>query len=252
MSVKSLVTEIEVIRLDQEQEYSVRPQFVFDFKDKLLFKDVARVLFSYFERQSIYGSADCEVMKAFVEMFLPVFFDVPDVTSDKDEKRHEEVKEELIEDEDIEDDMTEDEEDEMRRSYTRHKENSPETTNTPEPSAMDISHTISDTVTENAPEKEDEPTARHSVYTFFGNTTFYCFFRLFQMAYDRLGKMKRLDQEYQLNKSKHLSKAAIGLGADNKIFQSCKRKKKKRINANMVYSKFGCEARILQDATKTH
>ncbi|CEG72818.1 Putative Component of the Sin3p-Rpd3p histone deacetylase complex [Rhizopus microsporus] len=220
MSVKSLVTEIEVIRLDQEQEYSVRPQFVFDFKDKLLFKDVARVLFSYFERQSIYGSADCEVMKAFVEMFLPVFFDVPDVTSDKDEKRHEEVKEELIEDEDIEDDMTEDEEDEMRRSYTRHKENSPETTNTPEPSAMDISHTISDTVTENAPEKEDEPTARHSVYTFFGNTTFYCFFRLFQMAYDRLGKMKRLDQEYQLNKSKHLSKAAIGLGADNKIFQS--------------------------------
>ncbi|RCI02851.1 Transcriptional regulatory protein sin3, partial [Rhizopus stolonifer] len=202
MSVKALVTEIEAIRLDQEQENSHKPQFVYEFKDKALFKDVSRVLFSYFERQTVYGISDCEVMKAFIEMFLPIFFDVVDVTPQKEEK--------IIEDEDVDedDDMSEEE------SFTREKSAEDDEQKEDEP--------VADDMEVDQPEKEPASVMTiHKLYTLFGNTTFYCFFRLFQMAYERLEKMKQLDKEFQADptKSKHMSKTAIGLGANSKIFQ---------------------------------
>lgn len=223
MSVKALVTEIEAIRLDQEQESSFKPQFVYEFKDKLLFKDVARILFSYFERQTIYGSADCEVMKAFIEMFLPVFFDVPDVKPEKDTN-----KLEADEEEDVDEEMSEDESFVEREKPTKEQE--------PEEKSMDDEELLSiaaepmetDEVEKKEEDKEkkemEEDKHGYKVYTLFGNTPFYCFFRLFQMAYDRLGKMKQLDKEYQADpsKAKYQSKAAIGLGINHKIFQHCK------------------------------
>lgn len=53
-----------------------------------------------------------------------------------------------------------------------------------------------------------------TIYTFFCNTAFYCFFRLYQMMYERLAKLKRLDEEMRNNpdKGKKMNSIALELG----------------------------------------
>ncbi|KAI8150039.1 hypothetical protein BJV82DRAFT_585571 [Fennellomyces sp. T-0311] len=55
---------------------------------------------------------------------------------------------------------------------------------------------------------------KRTVYSFFCNTAFYCFFRLYQLAYERLLKMKHLDAEMTANpdKGKKVNKTAAELG----------------------------------------
>ncbi|KAI8976142.1 hypothetical protein BDB01DRAFT_853430 [Pilobolus umbonatus] len=52
------------------------------------------------------------------------------------------------------------------------------------------------------------------LYSFFCNTTFYCFFRLYEMLYARLQKLKELDAKMKANPhmGKRVNKAAIDLG----------------------------------------
>ncbi|ORZ25235.1 hypothetical protein BCR42DRAFT_315668 [Absidia repens] len=54
---------------------------------------------------------------------------------------------------------------------------------------------------------------RH-VYNLFGDSGFYCFFRLYQLIYDRLCQMKALDELYKKDptKTKRENKAALNLG----------------------------------------
>ncbi|KAF7722709.1 Transcriptional regulatory protein sin3 [Apophysomyces ossiformis] len=55
---------------------------------------------------------------------------------------------------------------------------------------------------------------RRTAYSFFCNTTFYCFFRLYEMVYSRLLKMKELDAETRADprKGKKVNKVALDLG----------------------------------------
>lgn len=52
------------------------------------------------------------------------------------------------------------------------------------------------------------------LYSFFCNTTFYCFFRLYEMLYERLSKLHRLDEEMKKhpNMGKRVNKVARDLG----------------------------------------
>ncbi|CAO3665162.1 unnamed protein product [Umbelopsis ramanniana] len=52
------------------------------------------------------------------------------------------------------------------------------------------------------------------VLSIFGNNPFYCFLRLYQLAYQRLGSMKRIDAEFKADpeKAKKENRAAIELG----------------------------------------
>lgn len=228
MSVKSLVSEIRSTRLDQSKKpnhlANIEPQFKFQFKNKKIFKDVTRVLYSYFERQTTYGTEDCEVMKAFIEMFLPVFFDVPDVlpelnsepASDTGPEEDEElVDEEDAMDEDVDEDV--DEDDDTQNSYDSSTDTSRSTrrghsyssgrrhTNgrrSPrhKPNDDDHQRLLKDVLTktmkpldkkvqvkkevipiEIEEEEEEDPNKEQKIYNLFGNTTFYCFFRLFQV-----------------------------------------------------------------------
>lgn len=252
MSIKELVGEIEAIHNDQMigtvelQE----PQLVYQFKNKKVFKDVTRVLYSYFERQTTYGHEDCAVMKAFIEMFLPVFFDVPDVLPEKEQSQDimlddedEDVDDEDAMDEDVDDD---DEDNETQHSYDsstdsrstkrganygrrngrrspRHKPNDEDhqkllkdvltkklksitETKPAEPKIQQLPAEDDDDLTEDSGREQ-------KIYNLFGNTTFYCFFRLFQVCYDRLYQMKQLDKEYRTNgaDAKALTKAALKL-----------------------------------------
>ncbi|KAI8337219.1 hypothetical protein BC941DRAFT_352947 [Chlamydoabsidia padenii] len=60
---------------------------------------------------------------------------------------------------------------------------------------------------------------RH-VYNLFGDSEFYCFFRLYQIIYDRLCQMKSLDEAYKKNptETKRELKAPIKLGSKSKRF----------------------------------
>lgn len=240
MSVKSLVSEIRSIRLDQSKKpnhlANIEPQFKFPFKNKKVFKDVTRVLYSYFERQTTYGTEDCEVMKAFIEMFLPVFFDVPDVlpelNSEPTSDTGLEEDEEMVDEEDPmeEEGEEEDEDDDTQNSYDSSTDTSRSTrrghsnnysgrrhTNgrrSPrhKPNEDDHQRLLKDVLTktmkpldkkvqvkkevipiEIEEEEEEDPNKEQKIYNLFGNTTFYCFFRLFQV---KKKKKKRRGKEY--------------------------------------------------------
>ncbi|KAI8376680.1 hypothetical protein EDC96DRAFT_551369 [Choanephora cucurbitarum] len=258
MSVKHLVTEIECLHHDAVSRRD--PQFTFEFKNKKIFKDVTRVLYSYFERQTTYGHDDCEVMKAFVEMFLPVFFNVPDVLPEPDqllqsdlplEEEDEEVDEEEVDEEPEEDDEDNDtqnsydssaESSRSTRRYTRRQtgRRSPRH----KPAEDDHQRLLKDVLTktmktpvektakkesfmieqEDDEEEEEEGNGQkqHKIYNLFGNTPFYCFFRLFQICYDRLYKMKKIDRDYRYNgeKAKLMNKAALELNISSTTYHS--------------------------------
>ncbi|CEI90614.1 Putative Paired amphipathic helix protein Sin3b [Rhizopus microsporus] len=55
---------------------------------------------------------------------------------------------------------------------------------------------------------------KRNFYTFFCNTAFYCFFRLYQMLYERLDRLKAMDDTMRKNPSmgKRVNKVALDLG----------------------------------------
>ncbi|KAI9263846.1 hypothetical protein EDC94DRAFT_517900, partial [Helicostylum pulchrum] len=78
-------------------------------------------------------------------------------------------------------------------------------------------------------EDEDDDRPRYSrqnqkTYNFFGGNGFYCFFRLYQVLYDRLCKMKALDAEFRCHpeKSKKACEEAHELGITPRKFKALK------------------------------
>ncbi|KAI9259908.1 hypothetical protein BY458DRAFT_517000 [Sporodiniella umbellata] len=72
-------------------------------------------------------------------------------------------------------------------------------------------------------EKEVSPEPENQkAYYFFANNGFYCFFRLYQVLYDRLHKMKKLDAEFRKDqeKSKKACKEALDLGITPRRFKA--------------------------------
>ncbi|RUS19702.1 hypothetical protein BC937DRAFT_87073 [Endogone sp. FLAS-F59071] len=62
---------------------------------------------------------------------------------------------------------------------------------------------------------------KRTIFNFFGNSTFYCFFRLYEMAYERLEKIKRISEEMVSDpmKAKRENRAAVELGVNNTRFE---------------------------------
>ncbi|KAI9284465.1 hypothetical protein BC943DRAFT_347176 [Umbelopsis sp. AD052] len=60
------------------------------------------------------------------------------------------------------------------------------------------------------------------VLSIFGNNPFYCFLRLYQLAYQRLGSMKKIDAEFKANpeKAKKENRAAVELGVSSARLES--------------------------------
>ncbi|CEP17178.1 hypothetical protein [Parasitella parasitica] len=258
MNIKQLVGEIEAIRHDQF-ELLEQPQLVYSFRNKKVFKDVSRVLYSYFDRQTAYGPEDCAVMKAFVEMFLPVFFDVPDVLPDKEPSQDIMLDDEHDDVDDEEDAMDQDvdQDSETHHSYdssteprsakrgANHARRNGRRSPRQKPNDEDHHKLLKDvlgrkliSVAESkaaestierlaAEEADDDDLIRDTgkeqkIYNLFGNTTFYCFFRLFQVCYDRLHQMKRLDRDYRTNgeSAKSSTKAALDLNVSSKEYNN--------------------------------
>jgi paired amphipathic helix protein Sin3a len=76
---KALVTEIEALRrehIDRRLVPSVHPrhQFQFFFKDLSLFRDTNNLILSYLDRQNSFVNNDREKMESFIKEFIPQFF----------------------------------------------------------------------------------------------------------------------------------------------------------------------------------
>ncbi|KAG1451440.1 hypothetical protein G6F56_008088 [Rhizopus delemar] len=68
LTTKSLVTEAR-----ETQEFS------FLMNDASIFKDVSRLVYFFLDRQPVYNPEDCDSMRTFMDMVIPMMFDLQDV-----------------------------------------------------------------------------------------------------------------------------------------------------------------------------
>ncbi|KAI7852149.1 hypothetical protein BDC45DRAFT_444435 [Circinella umbellata] len=231
------------------------PQFSFSFKDQPTFKDVTRLILSFLEHQDIYSQEECDGLRSVLETFVPAMFDVLDISPSTDlpkgrgqEDRDEDDVMAEADDEggdddraapssyDSDGDVNMGEAGSGHRSTTARSVNNDNNTDKQE-SRPDTAAGQSSNDTQQCPEEPsgsvgggpspppeepidndplDEGKPKPPVITFFGNDTFYCFVRLFQLVYTRLQKMKLADIAYRKNPetTKKANKAALDLEAD--------------------------------------
>ncbi|KAI7871546.1 hypothetical protein BDF14DRAFT_1873462 [Spinellus fusiger] len=291
ITVKVLVAEIEALRKDQIQGKTRHsdttnavfvngrqgPQMSFALKDKAIFKDIYRLVFSFLERQNIYTVEECDQIRSFIETFVPLFFDVADIVPDTVDVEEEEEEEEMEEGDESRSLQSYDSDGDLnmsirgavpRRTRTANRAMSKLQTNEDEKLLKDVltrnitcpPHTRQEMLEEEILEEskndmatevdvqlssgdEASPSVLHASHrpmppgqdsaasqtheapplspgrrltsNFFSDTSFYCFFRLIQMAYARLEKLKVEDAEYKLNpgKEEDRNKIALDLGA---------------------------------------
>ncbi|KAI9269941.1 hypothetical protein BY458DRAFT_510338 [Sporodiniella umbellata] len=230
MAPKALVSEIEnAVQQDKKKkrkDVDRAYQFKYDFKDKELYKDVTRVIYSFVDRQSGYTNSDRERVRLFIQTFIPLYFQVDQVESEEDShSMHYKNEDDIVEEEDDNRSTNTDESDTERKSKrmlaksSRHDDDqamdllrdlltkNPEPTCSEDKSRDSLSHKAASMV---APYN----TQKRKIYTLFSNTSFYCFFRLYQMLYERLDRLKTLNntmEKIPMNE-KRANKVAIDLG----------------------------------------
>ncbi|KAG0953193.1 hypothetical protein G6F57_001621 [Rhizopus arrhizus] len=251
MAPKALVGEIENILQEKKKKKSLEEktkkknyQFRFDFKDQELFKDVTRVIYSFVDRQSGYTNSDREKIRLFIQAFIPLCFQVENVVSEDDtmQYKNETVDEDEVMDDEDDNHSTNTDESETDRSRSKRtpiKNGKQEDDHT-----MDLLRDVLTKQQVESNEQQGSPSLieqvenvsldesesnlfaaaaaviapggvkKRSLYSFFCNTTFYCFFRLYQMLYERLEKLKAMNNEMVKNPKmgKRVNKVALDLG----------------------------------------
>ncbi|KAF1800657.1 hypothetical protein FB192DRAFT_1327944 [Mucor lusitanicus] len=242
MAPKALVSEIENLQHDKKMKeggcdkavHSKESyQFKFAFNDNGIFKDVTRVIYSFIDRQTGYTSSDREKIRTFIQTFIPLCFQLDDVVPEGMSLYADEAEEDDLAEDDDDNNSTNTEESESqspsrRRSGRSRNHHEDEHT-------MDL---LRDVLTKNqnaldesgltAPSEEPSGhkllaaaaaaiapgVTKRILYSFFCNTTFYCFFRLYEMLYERLSKLHTLDEEMKKhpNMGKRVNKVARDLG----------------------------------------
>ncbi|KAG1464978.1 hypothetical protein G6F56_004973 [Rhizopus delemar] len=99
MAPKALVSEIENMVQDQKKKKKCY-KLNYDFKDRELFKDVTRVIYSFVDRQTGYTNSDRERVRLFIQTFIPLYFQVDQVESEEDSHSMKYKNEDEIIDED--------------------------------------------------------------------------------------------------------------------------------------------------------
>lgn len=186
---KSLVTEIEVLQLEQKEKRSSlanRYQFDFVFKNREMFQHVHQILLNYVETSATISTAEEEKIKSLLVDFVPKYF----LFKEPDQNGLE-VESKQDENMDIDE--------EISVAFPVQTEES-----------MDVDSTNADTTN-----GHDKPSIKkrssHSIYT---NNLLYAFFRLYQMFYSRLLRMKEVSDELdgQKTRSEVKNRVALELG----------------------------------------
>ncbi|PHZ11183.1 uncharacterized protein RHIMIDRAFT_238626 [Rhizopus microsporus ATCC 52813] len=218
MAPKSLVNEIESLfqKNSSKKKNNSDCQFKFEFKDQGVFKDCTRIIYSFIDRQSGYTNSDREKIRLFIESFIPLCFQVDSSI----------IYEHTVDDNQDEDEDGDNDDDQASVNTTDSVDKSRKSS-TPTKKAED-DHTIeslreiltqavasrSTNLLDAAAVAIAPDQTKRSFYTFFCNTAFYCFFRLYQMLYERLDRLKAMDDTMRKNPSmgKRVNKVALDLG----------------------------------------
>jgi paired amphipathic helix protein Sin3a len=199
---KALVTEIEALRreqIDRRLVPSVRPryQFQFFFKDPSLFRDTNNLILSYLDRQNSYVNNDREKMESFIREFVPQFFCLdPQFMSEEDVV--------MGGDEDLVPGTFDS--NEKSRSDSTAKQGDAQVKVEPKDDTIHVTGPRVPVTVEKDPTRATSPSntwiqvgnydvkptslgatgaheAKRTALNFFGNTTYYCFFRLYQVKH---------------------------------------------------------------------
>ncbi|KAI8606268.1 hypothetical protein EDD21DRAFT_298439 [Dissophora ornata] len=233
---KALVTEIEALRreqIDRRLVPSVRPryQFQFHFKDPSIFRDTNNLILSYLDRQNSYVNSDREKMESFIKEFVPQFFCL-----DSQFMNEEDVV--MGGDDELVGGRFDGAVDKSRSVGAAAKQGDAQVKMEPKDDAISVTGPrVPVTVDKDQPRASSpnntwiqvgnydvKPTSmgvapvsnemKRTALNFFGNTIYYCFFRLYQLVYTRMETIKLAASE--LGKSsaerKTINPAAIDLG----------------------------------------
>ncbi|KAG2230595.1 hypothetical protein INT48_004456 [Thamnidium elegans] len=192
---KALITEIESLVPNSISH------LVYIFQDTLIVKDISRLIFSYVQHQTGFTKSDKQKIRVFLSGFLPAFF-----YSDEDIPMEEDTQSNA-EDSDTDTGSA------SPHNYQREKNgkllrdvfmrNSQSNGHSPAVKMeqdMDGDIEMTDImIQQGSPEQEEiklfAPTKKkRSIYNFFCNSHYYCLFRLYQVLYERLVKMKSIDE----------------------------------------------------------
>ena len=190
VNLKSLLTEIEVLQREQREKRSTlanRYQFDFVFKNSEIFKDCEDIVCSFIE--SNMPSSDEEKIVSLFKELVPLFFFVNNNDSADQEGATNEAR---------------------------------PTESLPNENSMDVDENEHAATNGEAPGEDDSKNVdgatpgnrKRSTYSFYANTALYAFFRLFQMLYARLLKMKELSHELkdEIPRSETQNPTAVELG----------------------------------------
>ncbi|RCH79740.1 Transcriptional regulatory protein sin3, partial [Rhizopus stolonifer] len=186
---KTLTTQSFVIQAELDE------QFQFGFQDKAIFKDVSRLVYFFLESQPIYTREDCLSMRRFMNTIIPAMFDVNDVEPSL--MTVDDIGLEEVDDDEFDD----------------------------KSSVQSLDSVLSNQQNKRrALEIQGKRTSRRNRFERVGllknvlmrNTT----------LYDRLHKMKKLDEEFEKDqrKSKQACKEALDLGITPRRFKSKRQK----------------------------
>ncbi|KAJ3372348.1 Transcriptional regulatory protein sin3 [Kappamyces sp. JEL0680] len=165
---KYLVNEIEVLQLEQREKKSNlanRYQYDFSFKKRDIFKHVHQLLVNFVETSATIPTSEEEKIRSLLNEFVPKMFLIQDSlgAAPADETAAMEVD--------------------------APAESEQVATEVADPSAMEV-----DAPT--AEEKNDKtPLKKRSSHTLYANNMIYAFFRLYQMLFSRLARMKEVSDE---------------------------------------------------------
>ncbi|CAG8581934.1 154_t:CDS:10 [Ambispora leptoticha] len=194
LATKTLISDIESIRREPREDGELNEyQYKFVFNDVEVFKDCARVLFSYIERSGLVPSNDRDKIEKFFKSFVMNFFELPASFFDG---LHEDT--EMLIDHDEGD----------TRSSKNADSSSESAANAhwiqmSKPSRDDLKEVVS---------KAGIGKPRNTSTCFFGNSHYYCFFRYLQLLFSRLEQMKNIPPPKPAPHDKAPIPAAVQLG----------------------------------------
>ncbi|EPB87360.1 hypothetical protein HMPREF1544_05885 [Mucor circinelloides 1006PhL] len=210
MTTKSLVTEIETLQKENPTE---PVQFQFEFQDDTLFKDIARLVCSFMDKQSGYTNVDKQKVRNFLRSFIPMFFHVKDTlpaeTSIETEEanEHEDGNNQLGRSNTEETESpgsdsaslgkratSEDSQGKLRKgAFKRNANNGAEDdVAVPEDITVVEAEDQVDLFAVAAAATAPEIINQKRIYSFFCNSPYYCLFRLYLTIYERLYRMKSI------------------------------------------------------------
>lgn len=183
-------------------DMDVKKKEVFKFVDRDGFKDVDHLIFCYMNHPTSNGftKGDKEKIRGFLDKFVPAFFQITPVEQDRNTTP---ATEELSEEREIA----------SPPAANKGGEKNKKDTLSPPPVVVKIEQDeeINAVVIVSELNGDDlfnglslfapplSTTTTKSVYTFYCHSPYLCLFRLYQVLYERLFKMKTLDEQIQAN-----------------------------------------------------